>query len=510
MKPSNSFYTQFHNKSFCVQNIKSHIDTISLSKSPNQDGLKFLWATKVSPSNFNIKTISTNEDVKNILISSSSTATSSIRRIFDQLQFECNKKFGGSNILIEKLIIKLSQAFLQNQNNIFPSVQMNDWIKILFEEVVPMELGVYAIPNNLEGFARASVGLYDVYPVELVRAVLEAILEAGSGGSMMVKQSHFDSYKVVGGKSGYKFTTFQPSKVFVGLKKYQEKGITFNNPKILLVNGAVEDFSEIEEILEMSYSTKQPVIILADRISDEVFETIRMNLDDNDVECFAAEVVTGYDSLNTINDVGVVIGNAPITPLTMYSEFLMAKWDELGEAQEMTFYRNGAVAIKKTGTEQTIKAHLKHIAAQRAALTMEDFATKEPICTKRIKNLTANSTTLYVPYKTQLEGETLKLQVDSIIRYLKSVISYGILDLTELEPYELLTKLKNKIPEEQHHLFDEASWFFFELFKLWQIDNIPYIYLSGASRLALTQLTLLFSAKGIVTLSDQQSSEAVA
>lgn len=496
-------YTDFLNKEKCIEEIKKHISVFNLPNTQFEqyNEILYLWAVGYPQDKIVFKQLNNEQNIKNVLISSSSNTNSAIRRILDQIVFDCDKKFGGSSSLIQTLMLNLTNTFTKTQTY-YSSNLLIDWNRVFFEEILPISLAPYSKPNNLESFIEAAEKLIDTYPKEVIEPCLKAILEAGNNGSILVRPNPYSrSFAVRKEKNGYHFKTFKKSKIFEGLSRYaNDKGITFTNPKILLVNGAVEEYYEIDDLLDECALTKQPLVILANRISDEVFTLIRENLERDILQCFAAEIKNDYNAVNTITDVAVVAASKVITPLTITSEYLMAEWSELNHVEEITFFKDGVVSIKNDATRNSVLQHVKTIMEKRREVDEETFEVLEPMYTARIQNLTSSPTYLYIPFDTEINGNTKEIQVDSIIRYLKSVMDYGVIEPKNLNINEILNDFEQKLElknENKQH-FENAKWIYKGVLENINNSFIPYIHIVGAIRLALNQLAMLYSSSGII------------
>lgn len=499
MKYNPSTFTDFVDKeSFFVEALK-HTKTVGITNENGVEETLYLWATELPNNKMQIRSVTKRDPVKNILISSSSQANESIRRLFDQILFDSDRKFGGSSELAVTLPTKIMSSFTDKHKGQFLPDKAKEWLTILFEEIIPKEFAPKALPNTSDTFALAMQNLYNFYDEELVNSVVKAAIAAGSGGNIIVQQSpYYGKFSITKGNSGYQFKTFEQSKMFHGLQRFKhDKAVSFTNPKILLVNGAVEDFSEIEELLDEAAKLKQPFVIIADRISDEIYDVLKLNFDKNVVDCFAIETKNDYVSVNTIIDVGVISNKEPITPYTIHSEFIMAKWDNLPTIDEIIFSKDGKVTFKNASTEQSVRNHIKKIAAKRQEISFDEFAIKEPNFTARIQNLTTAPTYLFIPYKTEAEGETKRIQVDTLLRFLKSVISYGVVNLEGTEKQQVIDKLYHLIQENEKEIFIRHRWFFEEV--LSELNGItPYLHIVGARRLIANHMTQILGVSGMI------------
>lgn len=497
MKYNPPTFTEFVDKSLFFQAATKHMETISYG-SDKEDNL-YLWASELPNSKFQLKSVSRKDPVKNILLSSSSKSPDAIKRLFDQILFDTDRKFGGTAELTANTVSRMIKSFNTNHSGVFLSEKVKEWTSILFEQVIPRELAKAALPNTSDTFAETLQSLYELYDEELVAAVVKAVLLAGSGGNIIVQQSpYYGKFAVVNGSSGYQFKTFEQSKMFIGLKRFRaDKAVSFTNPKLLLVNGAVEDFSEIEELLDEAAKTNQPLIVIAERIGDEIYDIFKLNFEKSIVDCFALETIKDYIAVNTVIDAGVVAGSAPITPFTAHSEFLLAKWDSLPTIDEIIISKDGKVTFKNAATEIAVKTHIKNIAAKRQEITFEEFSVKEPNFTSRIQNLTTSPTYLFVPYKTEAEGETKRIMVDTLLRYLKSVISYGVLLLSGNEKDEIILTLQSQIKDSEQEIFERHKWFFDTLLSNTH-GYVPYLHIAGAKRLIANHLAQIFSINGMI------------
>ena len=157
----------------------------------------------------------------------------------------------------------------------------------------------------------------------LSSVLLEAI-KLGGIESKIVCEPTKNSKTSIELKNGYNFT-INPFDLF-----YNQKG-RWDREKVkcLIVDGFVENISEIDHLLTESNKTKNPMIIFANGFNDDVIQTLKFNFERETLDIFPVKIDIELDSINTINDIAVVCGGDIISSLkgnSFHKDFFNAEF----------------------------------------------------------------------------------------------------------------------------------------------------------------------------------------
>lgn len=86
------------------------------------------------------------------------------------------------------------------------------------------------------------------------------------------------------------------------------KNTKFKDANIVLIDGAIMEISEVNSFLEIAHKTKEPYILFARTIGDDVLNTIHTNNQRGSFTVIPIEVPMQEETLNMLKDVAVITG----------------------------------------------------------------------------------------------------------------------------------------------------------------------------------------------------------
>ena len=135
----------------------------------------------------------------------------------------------------------------------------------------------------------------------------DAVLQSGSVGSLTLKH-HEDPYSQV--------ETFLGFKTLVNLNHFfhgHVKSGQIKDCKIIVVNGAIIEVSEIHHILEHAYNTKEAVILIASSFSDDVSNTLHVNWESGKIRVIPFLLPDSIETINESKDICSILGITPVS-----------------------------------------------------------------------------------------------------------------------------------------------------------------------------------------------------
>ena len=87
------------------------------------------------------------------------------------------------------------------------------------------------------------------------------------------------------------------------------------NCKIIMVDGKVIDVSEIHHILQSSYETKQPFLLITTGLSEDVSNTLLVNWEQGKTKVIPFQINDKVESVNEMKDISVVSGTEACSDL---------------------------------------------------------------------------------------------------------------------------------------------------------------------------------------------------
>ena len=256
---------------------------------------------------------------------------------------------------------------------------------------------------------------------KIASIVFEAFLLAGIEGKIILEKSKFPQ-AAIELSVGNNFKINTPSIFYDATKKWKYK-----NVRCLLIDGMIEQVSEIHGLLEKAAETKEPIVFLCRGYGDEVLSTIHVNRVRNTLNIMPLLVPSTLDGINILNDMAAVCGCDIVSSLK--GQFISTvQYNDLCIVDSIVCNEN-SVIITNTGTENTIFQHINELIQKKNQQTGINI---RQLYDERIKALASTYVTISIPdsSKTSLDETFEKLEFG--IRMLRSVISRGSIDIDDI------------------------------------------------------------------------------
>lgn len=321
---------------------------------------------------------------------------------------------------------------------------------------------------------------------ELSCAIKEAVKAAGIEGKIFVEEGAQPHY-VVEAKNGFTFG-LEPFSMF-----FEHIGTVWDRSdvKILLIDGLVEQVSEIDQILSKAYETKQPTIIVAHGFSEEVVATCMKNFQLGNIDVMPVRTKRDVSSVNIINDISVTTNSQPVSHL-VGNMISMVSWEDLQAVDRVICSPQTTTFVSKK-TPPGINSHVKSLVSKRYSQDFEEFRN---IIDERLRSLVAHSVIIRLPSQsTATQNNRSKLIVDQCLRQIKTSINYGTINTKDF-----VHSIDSMMPT-------ESSEFMRKILKASMIeainslgsDTIPALSLLSAITLSGKTTLMFYNSSGIVT-----------
>lgn len=359
---------------------------------------------------------------------------------------------GVSNFIFSLIFLK--KLLKLEKNELISTKLSSEYQKILEQKILP-NIEAYSKICSIRDIEKTIDKICDSNPT-LSTVLKEAIKLAGLEGKVLIENGKSSNY-IIEQKSGYSFK-LNPFKYFFGTNA-TELAWERNKVKILLVDGLVEKISELDQILQKAYETKQPVAIVACGFSEEVVATLKANQEKENFDIIPIRVNSDLESLNIINDIAIVCGTTPISNLK--GELLTyVTWDSLVTIDKIRVSVKETI-IENEATKSQVSLHVKNLLQKRHEQSVvEDI---EILLDQRIKNLVSEAVIINLPNYSITQNEAERVQIDTALRATKTLLNYGMIEVNKIknsleqnsdnvletiiyESLEELSKQKNKIP----------------------------------------------------------------
>lgn len=256
----------------------------------------------------------------------------------------------------------------------------------------------------------------------LAQVVVGAMKVAGLQGKIYFENGRQHNF-VVERRTGYNFKT-KPYKFFLDSSGVWER----QNVRVLLIDGVLEQVSEIDQILNAALTNKQSGMIVCRGFSEEVIATLKANFDRGLIDVMPVRINSDLESINILNDMASVCGCDIVSSLKG-DLISCVKWDSLPVINKVRCLLD-KTTIEEEKTRNSVNAQIKHLLAKRFDnQNLEDVVN---LIDERIKALTSESVIVRLPVMTHLQNQTAKGKFDTSLRTVKAVLNNGLMTFGDL------------------------------------------------------------------------------
>lgn len=247
---------------------------------------------------------------------------------------------------------------------------------------------------------------------QLSEIVLEALTTAGFGGRVALEKSP-TNVTYIELKESYEFDA----------KHFEKSNILLDKPFVVCIDGYIESVAEINRLLEDIVATKRVTVLLCRGYHDDVISTVKLNNSRKTFSVYPVIIPFDIENVNTMADLGVAIGKIPISS-TLGQLITSVCKNEMTQVEEVKITEK-KIYIKNSKTSLAVSVHVNNLLQKRSI-----SAGVEELLERRIKSLSCKSVTINLPEDHQKVQRTQK--VDACLRAVRSAISYGITENSEL------------------------------------------------------------------------------
>jgi hypothetical protein len=275
---------------------------------------------------------------------------------------------------------------------------------------------------------------------EMIALLKESLSLSGASGNIETSKS--DDETCVLKNVGFRFFV-KPDPVFLSSVSY--KTIILSDCKAAVIDGIIENYSEISSIIESAHKEMKPCIIFARGFNDEIVASLSANYNSRIVNIIP--VTVNYDEVgaNQLVDIAICCGTDVVSSLKG-DQISELKWQNLPIIENIFLDRKCLSIQNKSSIERCTKQRLRlleKLQEEQSKSANEDLnLMKTKIFNERINSMTAVSTNIKI-------GKNLKnlqgLKYDRIckaIELFNEISRWGLIDLSQ---YQSNSKFFEKI-----------------------------------------------------------------
>ena len=200
-----------------------------------------------------------------------------------------------------------------------------------------------------------------------------------------------------------------------------------SNVRVGIIDGMIEKVSEIHAILEAASINAEPVVLFCRGFSEEVIATLGLNRKRGTLNVIPVTVPFDIDSANTLKDLAVILNSDVVTALKGQLISSMT-WDDMVVADEVR-WSSGILTICSDMGIDSIAIHTSSLMKRRSELPPDG---RRDILDSRIRSLTTFGVCIKVG---GLEANHHVQMIDMLLRTVRSVVSYGLIDTNVIQNY---------------------------------------------------------------------------
>lgn len=225
-------------------------------------------------------------------------------------------------------------------------------------------------------------------------------------------------------KNGYRFKGFIPKPFINNITNTVE----LRDLKIITVDGMIEKSSELFNILNYSWDTKIPIVIVAQKFSEEVYNVLLTNNLKNKLQVYPFEIETSVDTLNQITDISIVADVLPVSVLS--GESLITKNTAELPSVELCVIKDGELVVENKKTNKAVENHIRQLIKKKQekqdTYKVVEISDYNKLFDMRIERLLGSIVEIQVPkIWSQMQKNEFISFFDEVFKQLKHYNVYG-------------------------------------------------------------------------------------
>lgn len=374
--------------------------------------------------------------------------------------------------LAKSLLANSSLGILQgNQTNMLKSFE--EFYEKLFSEINTSSRPVTKTEFNKHVHALAEDSV-------LGEVLCNALELAGLEGKIYIDNGKTENY-IVESKTGYEFKC----KPFDWFFDKFSNNWTRTNCKVLLVDGLIENVSEIESILQSLFESKQPMVFIAQGFSEEVVATLKANQEKGNFDAVPIRIMPDINSLNMINDISSVCNTQHVSHLK--GQLLtFIKLEDLPTIDSITCYRE-KIVIQNSASVANVNEQIRYLLEKRQAESeIEDI---QNIIDQRLRSLVGNSVNIHLPNSSAAVSDSIRIKADNALRAAKALLNYGLCDVAKVSLSSVNSELLTPVNKCAMDVFNKQKA---------RLSELSVLTISISTLLGCKGAIMLLSSRGAV------------
>lgn len=201
----------------------------------------------------------------------------------------------------------------------------------------------------------------------------------------------------------------------------EEGTAEFDNPAILLVDGQINNTSQLIRIIEPVVSTGRPMVIIAEGFETLVINSLVYNIPRGLRICCVEAPGYGERKTEILRDLGVYLG-AKVADDVMGVRLDEVTSEDFGSCERIIIKKDETIIRGGKGDEELLKARIEEI---KRELQATDIPYEKQKLRERLGSLTTGVATIFVGGSSEEEIKELKDRLDDAMWSVKSALEEG-------------------------------------------------------------------------------------
>lgn len=198
--------------------------------------------------------------------------------------------------------------------------------------------------------------------------------------------------------------------------------------KVVLIDGIIENVSEIHHLLEDLSSHKQPCIIFCIDSLPDVTETLVKNFYMRNLDTILVKVPVEHDHVNTLADLGVIFGAHPVAA-SLGDSISSGIKNQNCFADRVTISR-GRISLECLLNKKAVDSHVRSLRDR-----IRDDINLSQVLEPRINRLSSSTTRVSVGIEDLKVDPTLVEKLDRTFRTLQRALKTGFIEKNDFQEF---------------------------------------------------------------------------
>ena len=253
--------------------------------------------------------------------------------------------------------------------------------------------------------------------------IFDILLNSGITTSPVFIEKSHKRETVIDIQPGFIFNIGTESDFLLGRSRWKRKNVS-----CLVIDGIIESIGEIHHLLEKASQDKNPYVLFIRGMSDEVSNTIKLNLSRGTIDIMP--VCVGFDesTLNILNDIAICTGSHLVSSYTgdLISKASMGPFPIIPKID----ISKNKLSIISEPDRDIISSHLNYLNDKKSNM---DSPEVRELISNRIKSMTAGKIVLNVG-SDLLSEQPLTIEIfDKCLRSISSAMKEGLIECDNLD-----------------------------------------------------------------------------